>query len=283
MVKTKLKQILLIFMLLVMAVCFCACGEINSMIITNDNGSIEEIVTITLDNEEILNKGYSVNQLLELKNSIKAEAKNQAKNMKDNLNAKIDLQLLTTTDKDTIKTLQSYYNGISAFEGEEENVYSIKVVFKDINVYKYYYGISETSKAEMKEEKHFFYNKVYWYGSTMYIKHRGLCDAIKTVYEEKYSDLINHNEGKLTYTYVCDLRREHSNADYITKGEDFKYYHTWVIDKENATEQTIMFYYNVANQTNCILVCLAITFGVALILGIVAITLHFVKKKNRKE
>lgn len=282
MAKTKFKQLLIVFLLLVTAVCFCACGEVNSRIIVKENGSIEEVVTITYDNEKIKQAGYTSAQILELKEQVKADAETVGKNMNKALNDKVDAKILTTADKETVEILKSYYNGISMFDGSNENVYSVKVVFKNYDVYKFYYNISEDAKTEKKVEEHFFYSKVYWYGGTMYMRHRELYDTLKSLYEEKYSNLINHEENKLTYTYVCDLRREHSNADYIEKGED-GYYHTWVIDKEQATEQTIMFYYNIANSGNWILVCILITVVVTLIMFGSAGIYQLIKKKNRKE
>ena len=127
----------------------------------------------------------------------------------------------------------------------------------------------------MHEEEHFFYNKVYWYGNTMYLKHRDLYNNLKAKYENNYPNLINHTDAKLTYTYCADLRRQHSDADYIEK-VDGKYYHTWVVDKDNLDEQ-VMFYYNVANTYNWIIVCILITLFVTVILSIVVLI-----TKNKK-
>ena len=277
MYKTKLRSILIIFMLVIMSVCFCACGQVNSSIITNSDGSIEEIVSIQLDVEKVLQAGYT--EIQALKDEISLDANVEALKMKEKLNNKINLHLLQTTDENTIKTLNSYIDGISVYESKwKDNKYTIRVVFENVEVYKYYYNISDSSKVIMYEEEHFLYNKVYWYGNTMYLKHRELYDNLKTKYEDNFPNLINHADAELTYTYCADLRRQHSDADYIEK-IDGKYYHTWLVDKDN-TNQQIMFYYNVANTYNWIMVCILITLFITIIL----LTVVLIKKfKNKKK
>ena len=279
--KTFLKNAMIVFLLLIVSVCFCACGQINSSIISHADGSIEEFVTIELDIAKVINAGYL--NVQQIKDEISTDAQREALTIKENLNIKVQQDLLLTTDENTIKKLNSYYNGIEAYENKwEDNQYTIKVVFKNIEVYKYYYNISDSGNVEMKEEKHFFYTKMYWYGSTEYLKHRELYYILKAKYETLYPNLVNHTDAKLTYTYCADLRRQHSDADYIEK-IDGKYYHTWIIDKNNI-EQPIMFYYNVANTYNWILVALVITFVVTGILWtIVLINKNKKKKQNNIE
>ena len=263
------------------SVCFCACGQVNSSIISNADGSIQEVVNIELDTVKAINAGYL--KIQQLKDEISIDAKQEALKIKENLNKKIQVDLLLTTDEKQIQVLNSYYNGIEAFENKwNNNEYTIRVVFKNIDVYKYYYDISDDSKVEMKEEKHFFYTKMYWYGNTMFLKHRELYNNLKLKYETLYPNLINHTDAILTYTYCADLRRQHSDADYIEK-IDGKYYHTWIVDK-NDVEQPIMFYYNVANTYNWILVALVITYVVTGILWtIVLINKNKKKKQNNIE
>ena len=160
---------MLIIMLCLIAVCFCACGELNSVIITHEDGRIEENVSISLDATAVLNAGYNV---AELKREIRTDAINQATKMKNALNTKIDNHLLLVTDNETIEVLESYRNGISVLESYwQDDMFSISIVFDNVNVYMYYYNIDENVSVEMYEEKHFLYNKLYWYGNTMYICH----------------------------------------------------------------------------------------------------------------
>ena len=112
----------------------------------------------------------------------------------------------------------------------------------------------------------------------MYLKHRELYDSLKDKYENKYPNLINHADAELTYTYCADLRRQHSDADYIEK-IDGKYYHTWIVDKDNLDQQ-VMFYYNVANTYNWIIVSVLITLFITVVLCINAI---IIKNKNKNK
>lgn len=280
--KTILKNILIIFLLLIVSVCFCACGEINSSVISQDNGTIEEVVIVKLDLDKILDLGYTTNQILKLKEEIQSDAQDQSISMKEKLNNKVALQLtIPNLEKETREVLESYYNGITIKESNwNDNQYSIKVVFKNIDVYKYYYNISDDNKVETKEEKHFFYNKLYWYGNTMYLKHRELYESLKNKYQTKYPNLIN-DDAKLTYTYCADLRRQHSDADYIEK-VDGKYYHTWIVDKENPNQQ-IMFYYNVANTYNWIIISVIVTLIITIIFSIIVIIKKINKNSKNKE
>ena len=76
------------------------------------------------------------------------------------------------------------------------------------------------------------------------------------------------------------MRRQHSDADYIEK-IDGKYYHTWIVDRNNV-EEPIMFYYNVANTYNWILVAILITFVVTGILWTIVL-INKKKKQNNAE
>lgn len=279
--KIKTKKILIILLLLIVSVCFCACGKINSSIITNEDGSIDEIVTIKLDIDQILEKGYSLDNIEDLKTDIRIDAQKQANLMKQNLNDKVLLQLsIPDLDEETKNVLESFYDGITIKESNwKNNQYSIKVKFKNINVYKYYYDIKDDNSVEMKQEEYFFYNKVYWYGNTMFLKHRDLYENLKAKYEINYPNLINYTDSQLTYTYCADLRRQHSDADFVEKVNG-KYYHTWIIDQENPYQQ-IMFYYNVANTYNWIIVSLLATLSVTVIFGFVAILIKILNKNKK--
>lgn len=276
-IKINFKKVLLIIMLLIMSVGFCACGELNSSIITNENGSIDEIVTINLDAEKIEELGYSEVEIENLKANIRLDALSEADKMKQNLNNKISMQLsMFELTNEAKEILNSYYNGITVKESNwSDNAYSIKVQFKNIDVYKYYYDIDDNITVTQYKEEHFLYNKIYWYGNTMYFKHRELYQNLKTKYEISYPNLIDCENAKLTYTYCVTQRRQHSDANSIQYSNG-KYYHTWEIDKDNPN-QKIMFYYNIANAYNWILISLVISLFVAGILTLIVII-----KKDKK-
>ena len=263
-------------MLFVVALTFSACAQVRVMTIINDDDTIDELVSVTIVPEEVLNAGCN---LTELKLDIETKSEAQATLMKDKLNDKIFKDLLLVGDAESIKVLNSFKDGISVVKSAwKDNTYAIGIRFKNIDVYKYYYGISENTNVEMQTEEHFFYNKVYYYASTMYVKHHDLYDSVNDYYSAHYPQLINSETNELLYTYKTDLRRQHSDADYITK-QDGEYYHTWVVDPNNIEEQ-IMLYYNIANPENYIIVSICITLAVTIILATIGIVLNLTKKKK---
>ena len=275
-IKNSIKSLLVLLMLFVVALTFSACAQVRVMTITNDDDTIDELVSVTIVPEEVLNAGYN---LTELKLDIETKSEAQATAMKDKLNNKIFKDLLLVNDEESIKVLNSFKDGISVVKSTwKDNTYAIGIRFKNIDVYKYYYGISGNTNVEMQTEEHFFYNKVYYYASTMYVKHHDLYDSVNDYYSAHYPQLINSETNELLYTYKTDLRRQHSDADYITK-QDGEYYHTWVVDPNNI-EEPIMLYYNIANPENYIIVSICITLAVTIVLATVGIVLNLTKKKK---
>lgn len=257
-------------LLLCVTFCFSACAQVRVMTVTNENGSIDELVTVSLIVEDVLNSGYNLN---ELKVDIETNSVAKAQDMADKLNQKVFADLMLVRDQESINTLNSFKDGISVIKTDwKNNTYAIGIRFKNIDVYKYYYGITESSNVEMQVEEHFFYDKLYYYASTMYVKHHELFDLVNTYYSTQYPELIASENNELLYTYKTDLRRQHSDADFITK-QNGNYYHTWVVDKNNLDEP-IMLYYNVANPENFVLVALGVTAVVTLVLVTVGLIIN---------
>ena len=256
---------------------FSACAQVRVMTITNEDDTIDELVTVTLSVEDIERAGYNTKKL---KEDIETKSKAQAQQMADELNEKIIIDLLLVNNEESVNTLNSYKNGIDVIKSNwVEHTYSIGIRFKNVDVYKYYYGITENLETQIHTQKHFFYNKVYYYASTMYVKHHNLYNKVNTYYSTQYPGLIDSESNELLYTYKTDLRRQHSDADYITK-QDGEYYHTWVVDPEKIDEP-IMLYYNVANPENWIIVSICVTLGVTVILSFIGVVINITKRNNQ--
>jgi len=270
-----LQIFILMFLLVLITICFSACAQIRAMTITNEDDSIDELVTVSLDINAVLSAGYNVE---DMKLDIETTSINIATNMKDQLNTKIIKDKMFATNE-TIEILNGFIDGIDVVKSTwKENTFAIGIRFKNIDVYKYYYDIKSETKKEMQTEKNFFYDKIYYYSSTMYVKHKGLYNSINLHFSQKYPNLINSPSNELLYSYKTSVRRQHSDADFITK-QDGEYYHTWVVDPNNLDEP-IMLYYNVANPESYILVAFAVTGGVVVILGVVAGIVELIKKKK---
>lgn len=274
-IKVLNKSIIVVMLLLCVTLCFSACAQVRVMTITNVDDTIDELVTVTIDYDAVVSAGYDFN---ELKLDIETKSKAQAQTMVDKLNQKVQLDMLVVDDKSK-EILNTYYDGLSVVSSKwENNVYAIGVRFKNIDVYKYYYGITEQTKTEFQVEEHFFYNKLFYYASTMYVKHHNLYETVHEYYTNEYPNLIDSETNELLYTYKTDLRRQHSDADYITK-QNGEYYHTWIVDPNNLDEP-IMLYYNVANPESYILVAFGITAGITFILFGVGLVMNQIKKKK---
>ena len=276
-IKKSIKSMFLILMLLITALTFSACAQVRVMTITNDDDTIDELVSVTLITDDIENAGYSVE---DLKKDIEDNSKTQAQYMVDKLNSQISLDLILVHDEESIKILNGYKDGIDVIKSNwENNTYTVGIRFKNIDVYKYYYNIKDNVKTETYTKEHFFYDKVYYYASTMYVKHHDLYDQVKRYYSSQYPGLIDSESNELLYTYKTNLRRQHSDADYITK-QDGEYYHTWVVDPEKIDEPIIL-YYNVANPENWIIVSICVTLGVTVILSFIGVIINITKKNNQ--
>ena len=114
----------------------------------------------------------------------------------------------------------------------------------------------------------------------MYVRHHNLYDKVNAYYSTQYPELIANENNELLYTYKTDLRRQHSDADYITK-QDGEYYHTWVVDPNNI-EEPIMLYYNVANPENWIIISVGITLIATVVLLVVGLIVYFTNSKKEQ-
>ena len=278
MVKKISKPILLIFMLLIMAFTFSACASVRATIITNEDNTIDEVVTIKLNPEEILSTGESVK---EVQDYIYTLSLGVAKAMCDDLNIKIAEDLLLNVNAETELILLSYKNGMNVVKSDwKNNEFTIGIRFNNPDVYKYFYGITEdNNKPLYYKEEHLLYTKIYFYANTMYTKHYSLYENVKKQISLDMPKLADVDDCTLLYTYVTESRREHSDADYVQRINN-KYYHTWIVD--DAENEIIQIYYNAANSGIWIIICLFIVLILTLVMLSVVLIMTINKQKNNK-
>ncbi len=276
--KNKLLKTIFMLVLVFVTFSFSACGNVRSMVLTNADGTVDELVYAELDSKAVLEAGYD---LQTFKNDVAEQALIRANLVADELNNSILSRLAladeNTTEEEILDLRKAYKNFNIVGDTWSGDNFVIGLRFRDVSVYRTAYGMDNANEIKMKEEKHFFYSKVYQTGTTVYAGFSALYDNVIEYFTEKYPNLMLENDGELLYTIASDLRREHSDADYITKS-DGKYYHTWIVDKDNLNRE-ITIYYNVANKANCILVCLGITFVVC---GILFLISFIINKKHKK-
>ncbi len=275
--KIKLK-IFSIIMLLLVAICFSACGSINVMTIVNDKGNVIQLVSVSLDEQAAMQAGYD---LLELKNDIYLTGQREVENILNNLKANLTVRLHNSRNEDeqlkiTSALLSEYFD---IYKGEwKDNVFSIGLQFYDMDIYKTVYNIDDSTTQEFKRNSYFLYDKVYITSTMLYYGSTEFYNKIFNEFNSKYPNLINEDSGQLLYTIETDLRREHSDANYVNKIGN-KYYHTWVVEKDNLDKE-ITLYYNVANAGNCILICVGISLLTCLILILIC---KIINKKKKKQ
>lgn len=268
----NLRKILMICLLVVVTISFCACSSVRTMTVTNADGTIDELVYISLDTQALIDAGYNNLDIESMQTDITTTAMREASNIVDNFKQSIDdlLAFNFTMDFKTRTDLLNIRDGLEVVTSSwQDNTYVIGLRFNDINVYRYYYNITETTEVQPTNEEHFLYTKVIYSGLNMYVNYSDLYLKLNQEFSAKYPEFIE-NENELLYTYVTESRREHSDADFVTR-LDGNYYHTWLVDSENIAEP-ITLYYNIANRGNCILLCIGISIlvcGVLLIIGLI--------------
>lgn len=274
--KIKNLKFLSLILLLLVAMCFSACGSINAMTLVDDGGHILQLVSVQVDEQALREAECNIMDVYNY-------ALNKAETIKNNLKAQLAERLLAS------KNDEEKLNITSALLEENFSTYSqivnnttfkVGLKFYDIKTYRTVYNIEENSTQQFEQEKHFLYSKLYYKTKTLYNGLDEFYSSIITEFNARYNNLINENDGQLLYTVQMDLKREHSDANYITKA-DGKYYHTWVLDKNNL-DRDIVIYYNVANAGNCILLCIGISLVLGVILILIGILINKKKKKNKK-
>lgn len=277
----NLRKILMICLLVVVTISFCACSSVRTMTVTNTDGTIDELVYISLDTQAIIDAGYDNLDIESMQTDITTTAMREASNIVDNFKQSIDdlLAFNFTMDFKTRTDLLNIRDGLEVVTSSwQDNTYVIGLRFSDINVYRYYYNITETTEVQPTNEEHFLYTKVIYSGLNMYVNYSDLYLKLNQEFSAKYPEFIE-NENELLYTYVTESRREHSDADFITR-LDGNYYHTWIVDGNNLAEP-ITLYYNIANRGNCILLCIGISIVVCGMLLIIGVIVDKHKKKKQ--
>lgn len=275
MAKKSAVKVMFICLLLLVTICFSACSEVRAMTVLNDDGTVDELVYISLDEGTITSSGYTMD---EIKTKVENVSVREAQAIINQFKFELAQDILLSTDE-TRKILVSYQDGIEILylNEWENNTFVVGLRFKNADVYRYYYNMKNISETKVSTEEHFLYDKIYYSSSSMFADYSALYNKIYDEIISEYPNFINQ-ENKLLYTYVTDSRREHSDADYITNlnGE---YYHTWEVEPNNISTN-VTFYYNVLNRANCIIVCIGTTI---LVSGILLLIGYIVEKRKNKK
>ncbi len=256
--KRFLKSSLIICFMLFVAFGFCACSSTMQMTIVNTDGTIDEMIYISLDEDEITSLGEDFDQL-------KLDITEIATKIATNLILQYvngNTQLLTA-----VQLIEPYWY--------TDNSMYVGIRFANEEIYYSFYGLTSSNTAVWQQENHYFYTKYYQTGNTKFVLESSLITSITEQIIEKYPNFVQA-ENTLIYTYVTDDNRLHSDADYINNVSG-NYYHSWIIDSDNL-EETITVYYILANRGHVILVCI----GVGLIVCAILCAIAFIPKRKNK-
>ena len=277
MAKVLSKKIFVLLLLFFVAITFSACASVRTITITNSDGTIDELVYVDIDANKVMEAGYSLQQV---KDDVSLTSLNSAKQIVNNFENKVQqaFENAVLNQENSLKFIRMM-GGIEILGNTwKDETYYIGLRFKNNDVYKFYYNIAENAKPKAETEEHFLYTEVKYTGLNMFVHYSELTTKMFNYLEEMYPNLVSNNSTELLYTYETETRREHSDANYVTHIDD-KYYHTWVVDKNDLGKELTL-YYNIANRGNCILVCI----GISLVISVALITIGVIvdRKKKRK-
>lgn len=265
---TKLKTVALI---LIISLCtfLCGCASVEYKMIVKNNGNVVEVFTVRLDEQEIENAGYNVE---ELKDKIKNDAANLI--TEDVLSYYFRLEIDQMPQGSAER--KYYEEGVKISSGWEKNEFNMTVAFMDVSIYYLFYNIVNPGSEDNEvEEKHLFYNITTYYTKTAFYGINFQNQLLKS-YADSYPEFTKADIDYF-YSYAVDSPRWHSNANYQRKvgGE---YVHTWALNA-NELNREIYLYKITANQWPWMV--LGISAGLLFSAVLIFISIHK-NKKNKK-
>ncbi len=269
-IKKASLKILFVVMLLVITLCFSACASVRSATISNDDGTIDEIVNIKLDKQKIVLAGQNYTEIQE--------------KIKYDCNRVGGLILASFLQRTEEEDMQVYNEKLDVLISDNwvDDCFEIRIKFDSRDVYNFYYKIRQEDEIKPEVEHHFFYDKITYTGFTSYAVSNSLVGNLKAYFEMYYDpEFLDLSNCKFCYSMVTNLRRERSDADYVNKING-KYYHTWEIDIDQPNQQ-IEIYYNLANRGNCIIFCVILALSLCAILLIVGLIVSKINKNKPKQ
>lgn len=160
---------------------------------------------------------------------------------------------------------------------EDTDEFFVQIVFENETSYLWFYNVVEKNFKQTSTTKQWLYYTIHYTGSSNYIKSVGLygllSDSISlaTIFPEIL-------DSQLTYSYLTQSGRYHSNAD-TTKHATDGYVHTWNVTDE---DRVIEFSLNIAKRQNWYILAIIIGLSCTLVLGIVALVVVLIKHNKRK-
>ena len=264
--KFKLKPFALILILLSIVFCLAGCSQVEYTTYINTDGTIDEYLNITLDQEILEQHGFNIEvEKLNIQTFAKSTAENLIANYEEKLLA--DYRQTNITEEE----YNSYTNTIKAIEQNwKNNTYLIGLQFSNRESYNKYYQLLNTDNKNFTTEQIIekkLTTTTYHYRVSNYAKY-GLFGQIHQYYSTRYNTISN--KPTLKYSYMVPSKRFHSNADSVTVDNNGNYIHTWNIESDNLDRQ-LYFYTTKANTGFWISICIVISLTATAVLCTIAI------------
>ena len=274
---TKTKSILLSLLLLTICFFACGCASVNFVTYHNSDGSITECVYLAIDEQALIKHGENLEQIsLEIPSDCYLVAKNLLDEYKNKLNEQLRLNLITTEE------FTPLYSGIEIIQQDYTNgEYSIGFKYTNSSVYNKYYELlnNKTQTTNTSQTKKLFYTKTYYHGTANYGDY-SIFGTIYNYYSNSRFSSISPQENMLTYTYSVTSRRFHSDANKIQADSSGNYLHTWNISPDEPNKQ-ICFYTISANKSMWIIVCSSLSLLTTIFISIIALIKHKQQNPNK--
>lgn len=279
--KCKKTSKILIILILFVCLIFTGCAEINFTTYHNEDGSIVERVSITIDEKELASYGYNV--VLEEEKiliDINQRLKNLVQNYKNYLENKFIAEEISAEQYEVLII------GVTPKNNGWTNATLIaELIYNSADDYHSFYsylneGGSPTETTKEKTE-HFLYTKTTYTGFANYGDF-ALYNEVYNVYANSKFSRINPDATTLYYNYAVSSKRIHSDADSIYIDSEGNYIHSWLINP-NEPSRTIHLYTIKANPSYWILICMGISLTICLISFIILLVkqkIHNSKKVN---
>lgn len=258
----KLKNITLIFLICIVCLSFCGCAEIGYVFVDNGDGSFNQYLTVSLDEEYLTQNEVNVT---EVKNDIQTDFNEYAQRLWNGYRFEY-IKIFAENPSASDLTWQSAWNG---------NEFSGTIYYKNSTVLSllYYDGGTEPEIWVADEN---------WLTTKKSVERETIFNHLEEQsffqeYKAKYATVFDLTKVTYVYQYIANNARLHSDADSVIRLDRQHYLHTWIIDGDKADEP-IQFYFVKANYANWYILAFGITISIGTIYAMIVLIVS--KKKS---
>jgi len=251
---TKLKKLILSFLLIIIALISTGCASIEYERVLNTDGTIVDAVCVKLDNNKIVSAGYNIETVtkdIKSKMTLYLNALIQSFYKRDD--GLLDIEKINV------------YNNVTTTVSENNGYIIASIKFRNYNTFKYFYGLHlvENNDDDSENIKNFLFDKNISTGKTIFATQ----DA-KLITNEFLSYFNNNytlEDAELSYLFGTPESKLHSDANYQFTQDGVKY-HQWIVTDINQDISTYTYRFK---PVNWYISALVLTFVLILVLFII--------------